>query len=167
MDKALRLALEAVVQKFGFEEVEDALGKLREPKDEGRTETKAARRSVRGGAGARRRLTAVEYVDKLDMPAERAGVIARAAEEFERRLFLPTLGDIRSFCQTYGIDEPRSRSRMGGIPRVFKFLRTMEAEEVERMLDERLFSGPAELGPIAEAIRGRARQYREAAAGGR
>ena len=82
-------------------------------------------------------------------------------------VFLPTLGDIRSFCQTYGIDEPRSRSRLGGIPRVFKFLTTMEAKEVERMLDDRLFSGPAELGPIAEAIRGRARQYREAAAGGR
>ena len=135
-------------------------------KNEGGSQTKATRQSERG-AGARSRLTAVEYVAKLDMPAGRAEVIGRAAEEFERRVFLPTLGDIRSFCQTYGIDEPRSRSRSGGIPRVFKFLTTMEAEEVERMLDDRLFAGPAELGPIAEAIRGRARQYREAAAGGR
>lgn len=167
MDKALRSALEPVVQRFGFDEVAEALGELREPKKEGQPENTATRRSGRGGAGTRRRLTAVEYVEKLDMPPERAEAVGRAAEEFERRVFLPTLGDIRSFCQTYGIDEPRSRSRLGGIPRVFKFLTTMEAKEVERMLDDRLFSGPAELGPIAEAIRGRARQYREAAAGGR
>ena len=101
------------------------------------------------------------------MPAGRAEVIGRAAKEFERRVFLPTLGDVRSFCQTYGIDEPRSKSRVGGIPRVFKFLTTMETSEVERMLDARLFAGPAELGPIAEAIRGKAKQYREAAAGSR
>ena len=167
MDEELRVALGAVVQQFGFDEVERALDELREPKDGRRHENKTTRRSGRGDAGNRRRLTAVEYVEKMDTPAERADVIGRAAEEFERRVFLPTLGDIRSFCQTYGIEEPRSKSRLGGIPRVFKFLTTMEAAEVERMLDDRLFSGPAELGPIAEAIRGKAKQYREAAAGGR
>ena len=59
------------------------------------------------------------------------------------------------------------RSTRPDDPRVFKFLTTMETAEVERMLDDRLFAGPAELGPIAEAIRGKAKQYREAAAGSR
>ena len=166
MDEELRMALGAVVQQFGLDEVERALDELREPKGDHRDRNKVTRRSGRGAAGTRRR-TAVEYVEKMDMPAERAEVIGRAAAEFERRVFLPTLGDIRSFCQTYGIEEPKSKSRLGGVPRVFKFLTTMEVAEVKQMLDDRLFSGPAELGPIAEAIRGKAKQYRAAAATGR
>ena len=166
MDEELRVALGAVVQQFGLDEVGKALDELRDPKDSSGRKTKATRRSGRVGTRIRRRLTAVEYVERIDMPAERADVVARAAEEFERRVFLPTLGDIRSFCQTYGIEEPKSKSRSGGVPRVFKFLTTMNAAEVERMLDDRLFAGPAELGPIAEAIRGRAEHHREAASGG-
>ena len=35
--------------------------------------------------------------------------------------------------------------------------------DVERILDERVFSGPATLGPIADAIRDKAKEHREAA----
>ena len=74
-----------------------------------------------------------------------------------------TLSDIRNFCEAYGIEEPRSKSRASGIPRVFKFLASMDVADVERMLDDRMFSGPAQLGPIAGAIRGKAKEYRRAA----
>ena len=47
--------------------------------------------------------------------------------------------------------------------KVFKFLVTMDVADVERMLDDRMFSGPAQLGPIAGAIRGKAKEYRDAA----
>ena len=90
-------------------------------------------------------------------------VLRRAAEEFEQRVFLSTLNDIRNFCEAYGIEEPRSKSRASGIPRVFKFLVTMDVADVERMLDDRMFSGPAQLGPVADAIRGKAKEYRDAA----
>ena len=105
----------------------------------------------------------MDYVKAMEVPVERAAVVRRAAEEFERRVFLPTLGDVRSFCEEFGIEEPRSTSRVSGIPRIFKFLVTMEVAEVERMLDGLVFSGPASLGPIADAIRGKAKEYREAA----
>ena len=64
-----------------------------------------------------------------------------AAEEFEQRVFLSTLNDIGNFCEAYGIEEPRSKSRASEIPRVFKFLVTMDVADVERMLDDRMFSG--------------------------
>ena len=60
----------------------------------------------------------------------------------------------------YGIEEPRSKTRLSGMPRIFKFLGTMDAAEVKTMLDDRMFSGPAELGPIADAIRSKAREMR-------
>ena len=39
----------------------------------------------------------------------------------------------------------------------------MDVADVERMLDDRMFSGPAQFGPVADAIRGKAKEYRDAA----
>ena len=160
MNDELQASLRPIVERFGIDAVRKAL------RDYGKRGRARGRRS--SGRAARKpgrpRLTAVEYVQKMGLPEERAAVMGRAAAEFERRAFLPTLGDIRSFCETYGIDAPKSTSRAAGIPRVFHFLESMDAADIETMLDERLFSGPVELGPIAEAIRGRARQNREVAA---
>ena len=164
MDDKLHTALESIVRQFGYENVSRTLGEF-EPGPTGESPPRQAkkprgtRRGVRKTSKPRR--TAIEYVRKMDMPAERAELMGRAAEAFELRAFLPTIGDIRSFCETYGIEEPRSKSRVAGIPRIFKFLVTMQLTDIKRMLDDGMFSGPAELGPIADAIRGKAREYRE------
>ena len=105
------------------------------------------------------RVSKADGSQSLEVPAEQGAVLRRATEEFEQRGFLSTLNDIRNFCEAYGIEEPRSKSRASGIPRVFKFLVTMDVADVERMLDDRMFSGPAQLGPIADAIRGKAKEY--------
>ena len=109
------------------------------------------------------RVSKADGSQSLEVPAERGAVLRRAAEEFEQRVFLSTLNNIRNFCEAYGIEEPRSKSRASGIPRVFKFLVTMDVADVERMLDDRMFSGPSQFGPIADAIRGKAKEYRDAA----
>ena len=93
------------------------------------------------------RVSKADGSQSLEVPAERGAVLRRAAEEFEHRVFLSTLNDIRNFCEAYGIEEPRSKSGASGIPRAFKFLMTMDVADVERMLDDRMFSGPAQLGP--------------------
>ena len=102
------------------------------------------------------RVSKADGSQSLEVPAEQGAVLRRAAEEFEQRVFLSTLNDIRNFCEAYGIEEPRSKSRASGIPRVFKFLVTMDVADVERMLDDRMFSGRAQLSPVADAIRGKA-----------
>lgn len=155
MNDEVQAELGRIVERFGIDAVRNALKKHAE------CERPRGRRGRAARKPGRARITAVEYVQKMGLPEERAAVMARAAAEFERRAFLPTLGDIRSFCETYGIDAPKSTSRTAGIPRVFRFLESMDTADIETMLDERLFSGPVELGPIAEAIRGRARQNRE------
>ena len=78
-------------------------------------------------------------------------------------MFLSTLNDIRNFYEAYRIEESRSKSRASRIPRVFKFLVTKDVADVDRMLDDRMFSGPAQLGPVADANRGTAKEYRDAA----
>ena len=159
VDKELRTALSSMVERFGFESVSRTLREM-EP-DQVKLKTRKAnrpRRARNNGSGNKRRVSAVEYVQTMEIPAESVEVIRRAAEEFERRTFLPTVGDIRTFCEVYGIEEPKSKTRVSGIPRIFKFLVTMDVAEVKTMLDDRMFSGPAELGPIADAIRSKAKE---------
>lgn len=162
----LRAALGSMVEQYGFKTVSRVLHEMeaRDPGLNSGDQAKAqARRQRKAGRRIKQRLSAVDFVQSIEVPAERAAVVRRAAEEFERRAFLPTLNELRSFCEAYGIEKPRSRSRASGIPRIFKFLVTMAVADVERMLDDREFSGPAELGPIADAIRDKAKDYREAA----
>ena len=166
--KDLRGALGSIVGQYGFDTVAQALHEMKtaEIGPNVRRETIAPRRIRRTRRGPSRRWrSAVEYVKAMEIPAERAAVVRRAAEEFERRLFLPTVVEVRSFCEAYGIDEPKSKSRANGVPRIFKFLVTLEAADLEKILDDRLFSGPAELGPIADAIRDKAKQHRQEAIG--
>ncbi len=159
----LHAVLRSMVEQHGFKTVSHVLHEM-EARDPGPNsgDKAQAQRQRKNGRRVKRRLSAVDFVQSMEVPAERAAVVRRAAEEFEQRVFLPTLNDLRSFCEAYGIDEPRSRSRASGIPRIFKFLVTMAVADVEKMLDDRVFSGPAELGPIADAIRDKAKEYREA-----
>ena len=89
----------------------------------------------------------------MDHDPDKYPALLELANRFQDKSFLPTFGDIRNFCQAYGIDVPASGSRASAIPRVFKFIATMDSGEVQRIVDDRLFSGPARLGPIADAIR--------------
>ena len=106
--------------------------------------------------------SAPEYVAAMNFDVERRPVMSELAKRFQEKTFLPTFGDIRFFCESYGINVPASNSRAGSIPRVFKFMATMDRDEIQRIADYRRFSGPARLGPIADAIRehGRAAAFR-------
>lgn len=87
------------------------------------------------------------------------------ADEFDRKAFLPTFGDIENFCTSFGIEIPKSSSRVASIPRIFKFLSYRSIQELERILESRSFSGPTRLGPIADAIRGDSRRREPSSAG--
>jgi hypothetical protein len=96
----------------------------------------------------------------MQIPSEKEFALVEIASRFEDKSFLPTYGEISNFCQMYGIDEPASKTWANVIPRIFKFIATMEPEDIQRILNDGTFSGPSRLGPIADAIRnnGRARR---------
>ena len=150
----------ALVQQYGFEQVQQCLETLmkvrmsdRDPESFNQNAgilNRSARLKVRK---RKSRPTAPKYVEKMPLPLEKRPSMTELAQRFHSKSFLPTFGDIANFCQTYNIDVPASKSRASAIPRVFKFIAAMEADEIQRMLDEGMFSGPARLGPIADAIR--------------
>ena len=154
-DSKLKTSLQFMVQEYGWGTVLKSLGEIADAR----------------GAGARPRRrkrapTAPEYVSKMQLPVEKSNAVTELAERFQQKSFLPKLGDIDNFCQTYLIDIPASRSRASAIPRVFKFIAEMEASEIQRILDLEMFSGPSRLGPISDAIQNHGippsqRQYRD------
>lgn len=163
-DTDLKTQLRSLVDHYGTEEIERTLKTIA---DSGRRS--AARKHEpngavqRSGQRGRTRTTAPEYVAKMDLSAERRTAALALAGRFEEKSFLPTCADIRDFCEAYDIVAPASRSRAGAVARIFKFVATMDAGELQRLLDENAFSGPSRLGPIAEAIRqnGRAARSRD------
>ena len=56
------------------------------------------------------RVSKADGSQSLEVPAERGAVLRRAAEEFEQRVFLSTLNDIRNFCEAYAGSRNRGRS---------------------------------------------------------
>ncbi len=154
-------ALNALVAEYGFEQVRDCLHgkwdldcKITQPlpvnSRESANVSKVRKRS---------RPTAPEYVANMELAPEKADTISQLAERFHAKSFLPSFGDVTNFCQHYNIDVPASKSRVGAIARVFKFLASMDPEDAREIADYQMFSGPSSLGPIADAIRrnGRAR----------
>ena len=154
MQRKLRNELLTMVREHGIEHVQQQLNEIRlsvrrregDNHDSGRNTSKPIRQR-------RPKPTAIQYVEKMTIPREKAAGLAEVAERFDAKTFLPSFGDIRNFCESHGVDVPAYQSRASAIPRVFKQIATLEAADVQRIIKEGHFSGPSRLGPIADAIR--------------
>ena len=165
MSKAkLKDTLRLIVRQYGFEQVGRSLREIRladrQLKSSKQSKVLSNNKAVTKSPKKRAKVNAPEYVAKMELSTEKEPMAVELAKRFENKAFLPTFGDIRNFCQIYGIDEPASKSRTSAIPRVFKFIATMETDEIQRILDDGMFSGPSRLGPIADAIRRNGRAAR-------
>ena len=165
---AMKKTLRSMVREYGYEAVDRSLREIglsaRRTEAPPRLPALPPPR-VQASAGRKPgKVTAAEYVAKMDVPAANADAVAELARRFDDKSFLPSFGDVAFFCRNYRIDEPLSKSRDSAIPRVFKSLAAMDVAELQRILDLGLFSGPSRLGPIADAIRrnGRAAAARTA-----
>lgn len=170
-DPKLKAELRSMINQYSFQQVDRSLREIR-LSDLQLEDSKQHRASSNVGRARKPRkrqakVTAQGYVAKMELPSEKRPVMIEIAKRFQEKSFLPAFGDIRNFCQIYGIDEPSSKSRASAIPRVFKFIVAMETNEVQRILDDGMFAGPSRLGPIADAIRynGRAATQTPAGAG--
>ncbi len=160
----LKDTLRLIVRQYGFEQVDQSLREIRladrQLKSSKQSKVLSDNDAVIRPLKKRTKVNAPEYVAKMELSAKKEPIAIELANRFENKAFLPTFGDIRNFCQIYGIDEPASKSRASAIPRIFKFIATMETDEIQRILDDGMFSGPSRLGPISDAIRRNGRAAR-------
>ena len=152
----LAASLRDLVREHGLDEVSrslDAIGGLNSLGQDAAPGTSRPARSAAAKRGKHKpAITALERVEKMDLPRETADSVAELARRFDEKSFMPTFSDIARFCQAYNVDEPASKSRASAIPRVFRTIAAMDAEDLQMLLDYGTFSGPSRLGPIADAI---------------
>jgi len=157
-ERNLTETLQGLVRRHGISSILHSLADIQA------TSNQKASLSRKRAYSAGNKSSAVEYVDKMTLPQEKAEVMMRAAQRFEEGGFLPCIADIREFCRIHNIELGKSASRASSIPRVFTFLSAMDTDGVTKLLDEGAFSGPTRLAPIADAIRnrsaGRGRSHR-------
>lgn len=166
-ESRLKRELRTIVREYGLDQVDRSLLEIRSDLAESTKVNEAlSLGGLKGGnlkgGKKRERTNAITYVEKMNLAHDKKAVLRQLATNFEERTFLPTGGDLQNFSSLYDVDLPASRSRATAIPRVFKFLASLDVEETQRILDEERFSGPSRLGPIAEAIRERGRRRRMA-----
>lgn len=166
-DEKLINTLRSVVSEYGIENVERCIREIKlpliqeespDPSRRGRLSGKKKYTSSNSDRKSRKVVTASEYIAKMDTPAEKTLLLSELADRFENKSFLPSYGDIRNFFQINGIEEPASGSRNAAIPRIFRFVSSMTVDEIRNLLDGGMFSGPSQLGPIADAIRANSRR---------
>lgn len=113
---------------------------------------KRAPKSVPGKRRSKRK-SAAEYVEAMDVPEARKGVMRGIAKRFDEKRFLPTIADVRYFAQVHGVDAATFRSRDTTIPRLFSLLSSMDEDRLRWIERSGMFSGPADLDSLSDAIK--------------
>lgn len=163
-ERVLTETLRTIVLQHGIERVEQELLKIRNSSDsrEHRIDHSVAhsksRRKLDTNQRRKVKITASAFVSKLEVSTEARSLLEELATRYENKEFLPTVGEIRNFCTIHGIDVSTSISRVAAVPRIFKYLSRLDSQEIQSMLRTNSYSGPTQLGPIAEAIRRTSKQ---------
>jgi hypothetical protein len=89
----------------------------------------------------------------MNPPSNQQERLLTLAQLFEEKRFLPTAADIRNFFEAYGVTTVKVKARQDAIPLIFRFLSSLSDERLSRIINEGSFTGPSELGPIADAIK--------------
>ena len=159
--------LRAIVKNYGFARVDRALRELQHAGSErasggSRGRSSGIKQSAsRRESKHRRKVTALLYVEKLDVPVDVRESLVQLAKMFDDKLFLATMRDVKDFCIKFGVNGPTPSSRGASIPKVFRVLSTLPATDIQQVVQSGQFSGPARLAPIAEAIRRKSKHKSE------
>ena len=153
MEEELEAELQSMVQQYGFSRVAQVMEDIKQAEAARDRVPKSGDLAKSQSMSPRARPPASTYAAKLELAPEKRSLVIELASRFEAKTFVPTMGDVRNFFRFYGIDGGRLRSRGAAMVRIFKALASMDETEVKRILDDRLFSGPSRMEPIADAIR--------------
>ena len=150
--------IRTLVDEWGYDEVQKALTQLSD--QDGRDhlafawrEESQQRLTSNREASKSKRPTAVEQATKLSIPdGQRESLLAIAAK-LDRKEFLPSVGDVREFLAMMGEDSEGMKDRSDGFRRLLRSLSLLPSDRLEHLASSSRYSGPAQLGPLSDAIR--------------
>ncbi|HXQ53591.1 MAG TPA: hypothetical protein VN802_21040 [Stellaceae bacterium] len=150
--------VETLVEEWSYDEVQRALTEL--PDAAGGTHAASAlvggvsqHPSFNRGVNRSKRPTAVEQVTKLSNWNGERETLLVIAEKFDRKEFLPSIGDIREFLAMMGEASAGMKDRLDGFRRLLSSLTQLPPDKLKRLASSTSYSGPAQLGPLSDAIK--------------
>lgn len=141
--------LEALVEEWGGEEVRSTLDRTLASK--GQLALVDERSSI-APRRSRSRPSAISLVEQESIGDEKKKLLFLLADQFDKKEFLPSVADVRQFIIMSG-ERPRSvKDRFDGFKSLLKLLVKLPPDKLETIADAASNSGPAQLGPISDAI---------------
>lgn len=141
--------LKPLLDEWGADEVHAAIDKLvMQAKREGRPSYVAAKSKSERSA----RLTAIDLVERLDLEKDRKHLLEILATRFESKDFLPSTADVREFIIMAGERPPTMKNRQESFRNLLRVLLRLSPERLRQVAEAASHAGPAQLGPISDAI---------------
>jgi hypothetical protein len=110
-----------------------------------------------------RKPTAIQRAARVDAPPNRHEALIAIAAAFDEKKFLPTIGAVKEFLSMNHARPVALKDRLESFRHVLGILAGMPTADLQRILHEKRFSGPARLGPLSDAIRSAGRSIRRSA----
>jgi hypothetical protein len=156
--------IRTLVEEWGCDDVQKALAQVSNTGghrvSSGPGKGVARQPSPNREAGRSKKLTAVEQVARLSIPDRERETLFVIAAKFDRKEFLPSVVDIREFLAMRGDDSSGVKDRLDGFRRLLRSLSQLPSDKLEGLASSTRYSGPAQLGPLSDAIRSTGEEIR-------
>lgn len=152
----LRKILRALVDEWGYEEVSKALGGAKHSSPDSTIE--AAKKNNHHRATERARLSATAQIERAELEGEKRQALSRLAERYDQKRFLPTVADVREFLTMMDQRPAPMKDRQEAFRTLLRALMCLPLERLKQLVHTEQYSGPAELGPLSDAIAAAGRQ---------
>jgi len=143
----LRDLLNTLVNGWGRKAVIEALEDIVGPTSSART----GRSSVKSVSNEPK---AVQLIEKLELSDTKKELFDQLAREFDAGRAFPKIFDVRAFLFSHLQNAKEVRSRGHGFQKMIPILEGMSEKGLMNLISRSHHSGPAELDPISDAIKG-------------
>lgn len=154
----LQKILSALVDDFGYKEVHDLLELCNSEatkKDVQRKSTSEPNNKRRVKPSARAVVEALEIDDE-----QKKIILMTLADEYEKKVFMPNINNVRAFLTRQRQDTSRIKSRQQAISVVFRCLAEWNTDSLRELHVRGTYGPPKSLSVIAESIESVGRQHR-------
>lgn len=160
-EKLLEHMLLVLVGRWGYDKVERSLVKIARsiaPSEEFESRLFRKIHQDRGVderiyKNYNRKLSALDLVERTNTPEKKKSLLLDLARQYERKDFLPRMGDVKYFLEMQGHDAGNIKQRPEAFRKVLSAIHDMPEEYLEKLVKSSRYSGPAQLGPLSDAIK--------------
>ena len=151
--------LEAIIGQFGYTEVQKRLDAANRRLNRLPMDSHSRHSDTLSNAVNRRKIhrkrDAIDIVSSFDgIDSDKHDILTDLAQKFERKEFMPNIATTRMFLESVGEDTSRLKSRKQAVAKIFRALSALPDKRLRQIVERGSFSGPARLGPLADAIAG-------------